>query len=154
MIKPFTLQPLVNLAQKNNSEATRRFGQLNQQQQAAQDKLQSLQQYRKDYQQRFQESVRSGMDPIEMRNFQDFIKRLDTAIEAQKRVVEQSQSMLQAGRTELQDAQRKMKSFETLAQRHADNVKKLEAKAEQKTMDEFSGRKSTFNAGDHPKDAS
>lgn len=153
MIKPFTLQPLVNLAQKNNSEATRKFGQLNQQQQAAQEKLNSLQQYRKDYQLRFQESARNGMDPTEMRNFQDFIKRLDIAIEAQKLAVEQSQRSLQAGRTELQDAQRKMKSFDTLAQRHADSIRKIEAKAEQKATDEFAGRKSTLNASD-PKDAS
>ena len=69
MTKPFSLQPLVNLAEHQNESATRKLGQLNKQQQSAQQKLDLLYQYRKDYQNRLQEAIRNGMSTVELRNF-------------------------------------------------------------------------------------
>ncbi len=140
MAKKFSLQPLVHLAQQQNDAATRKFGQLNQQQQAAQAKLDTLLQYRKDYQARFQEAEQNGMIQSELRNFQDFILRLDEAIAQQRNANEQARNLLQMGRSELHEAQRKMKSFDTLAQRHIENEKKLAAKSEQRQQDEHTGR--------------
>jgi len=128
MTKIFSLQPLVHLAQQKNEAATRKFGQLNQQQQAVQAKLDTLLQYRKDYQTRFQEAVQNGMSQSDLRNFQDFIQRLDEAIAQQRNANEHARTQVQVGRSELQDAQRKMKSFDTLAQRHLESEKKLAAK--------------------------
>ena len=146
MIKPFSLQPLVHLSQQKNDAATRKFGKLNQQQQAAQAKLDTLIQYRKDYQARFQEAVQSGMSQSDLCNFQNFIQRLDEAIAQQSNTNEQARNLVQAGRTELQDTQRNMKSFDTLAQRHMESEKKLEAKSEQRQQDEHTGRNATIKA--------
>lgn len=140
MTKTFSLQPLLHLAQQKNEAATRKLGQLNHQQQAAQNKLETLLQYRKDYQTRFQEAARNGMNQADLRNFQNFIQRLDEAITQQRNATEQASHSVQTGREELQDAQRKMKSFDTLAQRHLENEKKLEAKIEQRQQDEHTGR--------------
>ena len=140
MVKKFSLQPLVHLAQQQNEAATRKFGQLNQQQQAAQAKLDTLLQYRKDYQARLQQAEQNGMNQAELRNFQNFILRLDEAIVQQRNKNEQAQSMLQIGRIELQEAQRKMKSFDTLKKRHIENEMKLAAKLEQRQQDEHTGR--------------
>lgn len=140
MIKPFTLQPLVHLAQQRNDAATKKLGQLNQQHQSAQAKLDALLQYRKDYQAQFQEEAKKGMAPADMKNFQDFINRLDQAVKQQTAAIEKTKVGVQTGRTELMDTTRKMKSFDTLAQRHLDAEKKLEAKSEQRTQDEFTGR--------------
>ena len=140
MTKIFSLQPLVHLAQQKNEAATRKFGQLNQQQQAVQAKLDTLLQYRKDYQTRFQEAVQNGMSQSDLRNFQDFIQRLDEAIAQQRNANEHARTQVQVGRSELQDAQRKMKSFDTLAQRHLESEKKLAAKVEQRQQDEHTGR--------------
>ncbi|HAF43894.1 MAG TPA: flagellar export protein FliJ [Gallionellaceae bacterium] len=140
MIKPFTLQPLVQLAQQRNDAATKKLGLLNQQHQSAQAKLDALLQYRKDYQSQFQEEAKKGMAPADMRNFQDFIDRLDQAVKQQTAAIEKTKAGVQTGRTELMDTTRKMKSFDTLAQRHLDAEKKLEAKSEQRTQDEFTGR--------------
>lgn len=146
MPKKFSLQPLVHLAQQQNDAATRNFGQLNQQQQAAQAKLDTLLQYRKDYQGRLQKAEQSGMNQSELRNFQNFILRLDEAIAQQRNKNEHAKNLLQVGRSELQDAQRKMKSFDTLAQRHIDNENKLAAKSEQRQQDEHTGRISAIKA--------
>ncbi len=148
MIKPFALQPLVHLAQQKNDAATRKLGQLNQQQQTAQAKLDALQQYRKDYQSQFQEAVQSGMEPTDLRNFQDFINRLDQAIRQQQGLIEKARNSVQTGRHELMDTTRKMKSFDTLAQRHVDSNKKLEVKSEQRLQDEQTGRFAALHAAE------
>lgn len=140
MTNPFPLQTLRNLAKQKNDTATRRLGQLNQQQQSAQSKLDTLQQFRKDYQDKFREAVRNGMDQHDLNNFQDFINRLDEAITQQRGVIEQMQRSVQHGREELTATQRSLKSFDTLAQRHLDAEKQQEHKAEQKRMDEHTGR--------------
>ncbi|TAJ83661.1 MAG: flagellar export protein FliJ [Gallionellaceae bacterium] len=140
MPKPFSLQPLLHLAQQKNDAALKNLGKLNKQQQSAQDKLAMLQQFRRDYQEKFQDAARGGMAPIDLRNFQDFIYRLDQAIEQQQRVIEHATDSVNSGRVELKDARRKMQSFDTLAQRHIEAEKKREAKAEQKMQDEYSGR--------------
>jgi flagellar FliJ protein len=146
MPKKFSLQPLVLLAQKQNEAAIRKFGQLNQQQQAAQAKLETLQQYRKDYQERLQQAEQNGISPSELRNFQNFILRLDEAILQQRGKNEQALNLLQLGRSELQEAQRKMKSFDTLAERHIQSELKLAAKSEQRQQDEHTGRISSIKA--------
>jgi len=146
MSNTFSLQPLLHLAQQKNDAATKKLGQLNQQQQAAQTKLDTLLQYRGEYQARLQEAVQNGMNQSDLRNFQGFIQRLDEAIAQQRAINEQMLNSVQAGREELQDAQRKMKSFDTLAQRHIESEKKLAAKSEQRLQDEHSGRAATLKA--------
>lgn len=140
MTKPFSLQPLVNLAHQKNDAATKKLGQLNQQQQTAQQKLDALQQYRRDYQMKFQEAAQQGMEPTDMRNFQDFMDRLDQAIRQQQQVIERAKTNVQTGRHELMDSTRKMRSFDTLAHRHVESEMKVEAKNEQRLQDEQTGR--------------
>ena len=147
MSKTFSMQPLVHLAHQKNEDATRKFGQLIQQQQAAQAKLQTLEQYRADYQARLQQAVVTGIDQASLSNFHEFIHRLDEAIAQQRKVFEQSHLLMQAGRNELANAQRSMKSFDTLAQRHLENEKKLQDKREQRQQDDHTGRHSALRAG-------
>lgn len=152
MTKPFSLQPLVHLARQKNDAAIKNLGKLNQQQQSAETKLETLQQFRRDYQDKFQESARNGMSPIDMRNFQDFIYRLDQAIEQQQGVLKLTTHSTDAGRTELKEAKRKMQSFDTLEQRHLEVEKQREAKSEQKIQDEHSGRFAAYKATENNDD--
>lgn len=144
MTKPFSLQPLLHLAQKKNDDATKKLGQLNRNQQSAQDKLEMLHQYRRDYQDKMKNAERDGMTLEDLRNFQDFIYRLDDAIKQQSNVVSQAHISVQTGRSELTAAQRHMKSFDTLAQRHITAEKLREVKAEQKIQDEHSSRSAAY----------
>lgn len=144
MANAFSLQPLVHLAQQRNEAAIKKLGLLNRSQQSAQSKLEMLQQFRRDYQVKMQDAEKNGMNLQDLRNFQDFIYRLDDAIAQQGVVVAQAHISLQTGRTELTDAQRRMKSFDTLAQRHTEAEKKLEAKMEQRIQDEHSGRRAAY----------
>jgi len=140
MTKPFSLQPLMDLAQHQNESATRRLGQLNKLQHDAQNKLETLRQYRSDYQTRLQESTRNGMNPDELRNFLEFIRKIDEAIAQQLQAVEQSKASTLAGRGEFDSTRRKLKSFGMLQQRHIDTQNKIAEKSEQKALDEHTGR--------------
>lgn len=144
MAEPFSLHPLVKLAQHQNDSATRRLGQLNKQQQSAQEKLETLQQYRKDYQTRLQEATQSGISQADLRNFQQFISKIDEAIGQQLKQVEQSKVSAQTGRSEFDATQRKLKSFDTLQQRHIEEQKKVAEKSEQKALDEHTGRMAAY----------
>lgn len=152
MAKPFSLQPLVHLAKKKNDADIKHLGKLNQQRQSAETKLATLQQFRRDYQEKFQEAVKGGMAPVDLRNFQDFIYRLDQAIAQQKNSLEHSSSLVDAGRANLTESKRKMQSFETLAQRHFEAEKKQQEKAEQKLQDEHAGRFAAFKAAERNDD--
>ena len=140
MTKPFSLQPLMDLAEHQNDSATRKLGQLNKLQQVAQQKLETLLQYRSDYQTRLQESSRNGMNPDEIRNFREFIHKIDEAITQQLQAVEQSKASTQVGRGEFDTTRRKLKSFGMLQQRHIETQNKIAEKSEQKALDEHTGR--------------
>ena len=153
MTNTFSLQPLVNLAKIKNESAAKKLGALNRNQQSAQSKLELLLQYRKDYQDKMHQAQLNGMGLEDLRNFQDFIYRLDDAITQQTAVVTQAQVSVESGRCELTGTQRRMKSFDTLAQRHTASVNTLQSKLEQKLNDEHTGRISAFkNSGNYASD--
>ena len=152
MSKPFTLAPLQHLAHQQNDAAAKRLGQLYQQHQSAQAKLDALLQYRKDYQTQFQQAMQEGMSPTDLKNFQDFIDRLDQAIRQQKGVIEKADLGVKTGRHALLDSTRKMKSFDTLAQRHTDAERRQEAKQEQRMQDEHTGRFAARRSSDKNQD--
>lgn len=140
MAKPFSLATLMNLVEHDNEAATRKLGQLNQLQQGAQEKLDTLQEFRRDYQAQMQKGVQEGMSPAELRNFQQFIYKLDEAILQQRRKLESSKASTQLGRNEFDAMRRKLKSLDTLRQRHEESERKRADKAEQKALDEHTGR--------------
>jgi flagellar FliJ protein len=146
MTKPFSLQPLIGLAQHQNDAATRKLGQLNKQQQSAQSKLEMLRQYRRDYQARLQESTQNGINPAELRNFQEFINKLDEAISQQLKLVAHSKTSTQAGRSEFDTTLRKLKTFDTLKQRHTDIQRLAADKSEQTVLDEHTSRTASYKA--------
>lgn len=146
MAKHDTMQKLAELAQQKNDAAVKRLGQLNQHQQAQEAKLNSLQQFRKEYQVRFQQAVESGLDQFSLNNFHGFILRLDEAIAQQNAAHKQACSLTEAGRLDLQQAQRKLKSFDTLVKRHQENERKLAEKRELRQQDEHTNRAAAVKA--------
>lgn len=140
MSKPFPLQPLADLAKHHADVAVRKLGDLNQQNQKIGNKLELLLQYRQEYQLRFEESLRSGMNQIEWQNYQHFLAKLDDAIDQQKQLQLAFVQVVEAGQLEYQLQQKKMKSFETLADRHKVQESSKAAKIEQRELDDLSSK--------------
>lgn len=143
MRKPFALQPVLDLMQTRADDATRRLAQLIAAERNAREKLTMLQQYRDEYADRFRQSARNGLGQHEWRNYQEFLDRLDEAIQQQRTAVDQQEQHTALGQKHWQQQRTRLKAFDTLSQRHDQTEMRSEQKREQKEQDEFSSRRST-----------
>jgi flagellar FliJ protein len=141
MAQPFSLQPLLELMQTRTDEATRQLGQLIAAEQSQRSRLQMLEQYRDEYAQRLCEATMQGVTRLVLRNYQDFLARIDEAIEQQKIAVQNSEHSTKAGQDHWQAKNKQLKAIDTLSQRHDARERHRENKQEQKLQDEFSSRK-------------
>ena len=140
MTRPFSLQPVLELMQSRADDATRRLAQLIAAENDARSKLELLQQYRSDYATRFQQAAGNGLSPAEWRNFQDFLGRIDEAIEQQGRALGMQKTRTAAGQAHWQEQRVKLKALDTLSERHRAMEMQREARQEQKQLDEFAAR--------------
>lgn len=141
MAKPFSLQPLLEIMQERTDEATRRLGQLLAAERDAKARLDMLQQYRAEYAERMQAASANGLTPTALRNYQDFLARIDQAISQQANMVRHSEQQTASGQAHWQNQNRQLKAIDTLAVRHDARERAIEGKREQKLLDEFSTRK-------------
>jgi flagellar FliJ protein len=139
-MKPFSLQPILELMQSRTDEATRRLAVLIASEKNAKSKFQMLQEYRDEYASRFQQAAQKGISQSEWRNYQDFLYRLDEAIDLQGKTVGVEEKNTQAGQAHWQQQRVKLKAFDTLSQRHKASELELEVRREQKIQDEFASR--------------
>ena len=140
MVKPFSLQTVLELMQVRTDEATQRLARLIASERDAKSKLEMLQQYRDEYATRFQLSAQNGLTPREWRNYQEFLNHLDGAIDAQQNTVKQQVQNTAAGQTHWQQQRKKLKAFDTLSDRHFASEEAIEIRREQKIQDEFASR--------------
>jgi flagellar FliJ protein len=136
----FNLQRLLELAEQQSAIAAATLGLLNQELGRAQEKLALLIGYRTEYQQRLRDSIAHGVDGAGLRNFQNFLERLEQAIAQQQKIVTASQARTVGGRQEWQSKQRKYMAFDTLSQRSQAALRRRDASREQKMFDELASR--------------
>lgn len=141
MPQPFTLQPLLEIMQNRTDEATRKLGQLIAAEQSQKSRLQMLEQYRLEYATQMSEATARGITRQMLHNYQDFLLRIDAAIEQQRIAVQNSEKGTKAGQEHWQAQNKQLKAIDTLSQRHDARERYREGKQEQKLQDEFSSRK-------------
>lgn len=140
MTEPFRLQPLLDLANSRMDEAARKLGELISGEHECQRKLELLESYRAEYQERFLEAARNGIGPDAWRNFSVFISRIDEAVAAQRAVLEQSRQAIVGGQQAWLAQRNKVKAFDTLSQRHVAEQNRRELKDEQRQSDEHAAK--------------
>ncbi|MES2770547.1 MAG: flagellar export protein FliJ [Pseudomonadota bacterium] len=136
-MKPFPLQAVVDLMQNRADETMRKLAQLITAEQSACRQLTMLEQYRDEYALRFQQAIHQGVSRQGWQNYQDFLARLDAAIEQQALLVVQQKQHTAHGQTVWQQQQNKLKAFDTLSERHQRKTSVAELRHEQKIQDEF-----------------
>lgn len=141
MSKPFALQTVLELMQRRADDATQQLARLIAAEQDAKAKLDLLCQYREEYAQRFQSSAQSGMSPLQWKNFQDFLARLDEAIGQQQQALAQSQHRTAEGQAHWQAQRIRLKAIDTLSVRHYRAEEAKENRREQKQVDEYAARR-------------
>lgn len=145
MAQPFSLQPLLELMQTRTDEATRKLGQLIAAEQNAKSRLQMLEQYREEYAQRLRDATAQGITRLALRNYQEFLARIDDAIAQQRAAVHSSEKSTAAGQEHWKAQNKRLKAIDTLSVRHDARERYRENRQEQKLQDEFSTRK--FGSG-------
>jgi flagellar protein FliJ len=141
MAQPFSLQPLLEVMQTRTDEATRKLGQLIAAEQNQRSRLQMLEEYRAEYAQRMSEATAQGVTRLVLHNYQDFLARIDQAIEQQRLTVVDSENSTKAGQEHWKNQNKQLKAIDTLSLRHDARERYREGKREQKLQDEFSSRK-------------
>jgi flagellar FliJ protein len=140
MSKPFPLQTLLDLARTDSDSAAARLGTLNGRDREMEERLRLLLDYRSEYTAHLARMARTGMNSVDWRNFRKFIDQIDAAIVQQRENVAQAKHEVRAGQHHWHAQQRKLKSFDTLSERHRTAKLRHESRQEQKEQDEFTLR--------------
>ena len=133
----FNLQTLLDLARSHANAAACNLGKSFTREQSEEQKLQMLTNYRLDYLANFQKSLQKGISPASWINYQEFMNKLDLAVKQQAEVVAHWRRQALLSRQELVTRQQRLKSYDTLSQRHHQAVFRQENQREQKEHDEY-----------------
>ncbi|MBK6618112.1 MAG: flagellar export protein FliJ [Nitrosomonas sp.] len=136
MATPRTLKLLTDHARKQTDDSAIKLGKLNHKQRESEKTLKMLLDYRKSYQQQLAEYSTNAVNPIQLRNFMAFISKLDVAIAEQQKLVAHTHKNTAAGSSEFQQHRQKLKTFDTLTQKHEHKQAVSSMKHEQKQQDE------------------
>jgi flagellar protein FliJ len=137
MARPFPLQALVDLSADRVEAAERRLQALDRDRREARDKLEQVQNYRREYAERLQQALAGGLGVVQMRDWRVFLARLDEACEQQTNEVASREQAWLSGQAQWLDLRRQQKAFGTLADRHQTAEAQRELKIEQRVQDEF-----------------
>ncbi|CAN7163093.1 flagellar export protein FliJ [Pseudoduganella sp. LjRoot289] len=138
------LETLIELARRETDDAAKRLGMALKAVADAEEKLNMLVGYRDEYGKRFEATQQSGITPMAYRNFQAFMEKLDNAIKGQEEVLRHSQRKETQEKSTWQNAERKRMSYSTLNDRAQAQALKVEAKRDQKAMDEHAARQAFY----------
>jgi flagellar FliJ protein len=136
----FRLRVVQDLAQQHSDHAATRLGMLHAETAKAEQKLSMLLEYREQYRERFRSNVHQDVHSAGFKNFQQFLEKLDEAIEQQRRAVLVAKQAVQSGQRHWQLKQIKVKAYDTLALRHEAAQSERTQRREQRIADESAAR--------------
>lgn len=134
------IKMLTDLAEKQVSLATEALAHTMRAEREAQSKHDLLDGYRQDYVSNMNRQLQTGMTRETHLNYQNFIAKLDDAINGQLEVITAAKLEVNLKRELWQESQRKKLSYEVLSNRSEQRELKVEQKRDQKLMDEFAMR--------------
>jgi flagellar FliJ protein len=138
------LETLIELARRETDDAAKRLGLALKTVADAEEKLNMLIGYRDEYGKRFEASQQAGITPQAYRNFRAFMEKLDNAIKGQEEVLRHCKNKGAQEKGAWQNAERKRMSYSALSDRAMAQEFKLEAKRDQKAMDEHAARQAFY----------
>lgn len=135
-----SLQVLVDLAEHRSREVARNLGLLIAHGEQGEGKLQLLRNYLREYRVRLDDAVREGLDGERLRNYLSFIARLERAIAEQAAEVATAQARIDREKERWREQERERRTYETLLERRRVEGQRLEARSQQKQLDEIATR--------------
>ena len=139
-MKKATLTTLIDIAQKASDEAAKKLGRTLQAKIDSENQLNLLVQYRGDYENRFRDGSSKGLNVTQFNNFQNFIEKLNTAVDGQKRLIQDAEYKVEMAKKQWQETEKTRLSYQTLMDRNTSLENKKEVKQDQKQTDEHATR--------------
>jgi flagellar FliJ protein len=140
MTKTFSLKKVQEVADIRTDAAAANLGTLMQNLQRQEAKLALLLQYRDEYQERLRLAKQRGLDGLALRNFHDFLDRLEQALAEQRTAVSHARNSVERGRAEWRSADQRSRAYDTLSQRFDRAARRTAEAAEQKQQDAHAAR--------------
>lgn len=140
MAKPFPLEAVRAVVHRRAEDAAAVVRGQAARLQAAETKLTELERYRDEYLAQRQRLLAEGANGARLREFDGFLARLATAIDAQRTEAQRARAAWDMARAAWQEQHRQEQAFDVLAQRHDEREAKHEQRVEQKGQDEFARR--------------
>lgn len=134
------LAPVVDMAAREEREATRRLGEAQAQLDQAQSRLGDLERYYDDYRQQWLSEGQRGVSGARLLNYQRFLTQLETAIAQQQRSVAWHRDNLEKLRQHWQQKHARLEGLRKLVERHLHEARVAADKREQNMLDEFCQR--------------
>jgi len=134
------LARLTELACERRDRAAKKLGRSIALLRDSESRVELLQRYRDDYGTRLARSAAGGLSADELRNFREFIARLEEGIAQQRSEVLALRRSVEECRTGWLAERRRQHSFELLSERADLGARELEARRLPKLVDEFAGR--------------
>lgn len=140
MATRFPLETVRVLAQRRTEGAARDLQGHASRLRAAEDKLVQLRQYLEEYRRGRSAALVEGLTAARLREFDQFLARLDAAIAAQATEVSRAHALWEAARVQWIEANKREKAMDALAERHAQAEQLQENRRDRKAQDEFAAR--------------
>ena len=140
MTTTFALNKVQEVADIRTDTAAANLGALMQSLQRQEAKLALLLQYREEYQERLRRAKQRGLDGLALRNFHDFLDRLEHALTEQRATVAHAQRCVERGRDEWRTLDQRSRAYDTLSQRFDKDARRRAETAEQKQQDVHAAR--------------
>lgn len=136
MAKRFPLQTLLEHSQHRMESAERLLLTLKRREDSARARLEELQGFKAEYQQRLTGTGSRGIDIHLLRDFHAFLMKMDGAIHQQANEVDKAHAHWLQAHHHWMQLRQKVKAYETLAQRHQAQELARQEKREQRLSDE------------------
>ncbi|NOX76740.1 MAG: flagellar export protein FliJ [Gammaproteobacteria bacterium] len=140
MKKSSRMQPVVKVAEGREQQAARHLGESQVALTQAQQRLDELKEYRRDYEQRFQTSGALGMGAAQMEDYRKFLCNLGRAIEQQTQTVAQSTTMFEQQRQRWFVTRGKAQALDNVVARYQAEEQRDLDRREQQEQDEHAMR--------------
>lgn len=144
MAQSSTIGFLINLARQQTDSAARKLGAAIRQVDDLNGKLNLLNTYRDDYSLKMQNQLKMGCDMQHIRNFQQFLVKIDDAISGQKKLVNDAQLRINVEKLNWQEQEKKRLSYTILQDRAEQAKEQKEAKRDQLQSDEHGARQAYY----------
>ncbi len=135
-----SLLMMLEAAERERDDARAELEAARQRLEGAQRQAQSLHDWRRDYQSRWQSQFRQSGGMEIMRCYQDFMQRLGAAVQDQDVKVDQASAQMARSQAALLERERKVAAITQLMERRQSEWQRQQDRQEQKATDELAAR--------------